>query len=298
MSAHRKTTMRHQHLILFTLLAIGCDAAADPATPKSSAVAPTDDPTAASADAATGGPKIDAANVEPAAPVATPAPAAKPVVVPAKTETLLDQAGSALAADLGEGLGAANEFFAKPSPAPAASTPSSPSASAPKTPAKDAPAAPKAEPTKPPSGKACDARTYAWTNMRVPVEGGTVKLKKGLHGRNEECYWVSMIGPVIADLDGDGREEVYFVVNETMAAQDLSGEEDAMCLFSQVGASEQLFVYELDEKCAPRKRGQSFGVGDCPDNEECAGQKLQVRGKQVVYGSDRFVWSAGKLTKA
>lgn len=294
--------MRHHHLALFTLLALGCDAAAEPAAPDLAPHAPAEAPAPTKAEASAGVSKTEGPKRETLGPLVTPPPAAQPIVAAAKTETLFDQAGASLAANLGDGLDAANEFLAKPSSAPATSSPiSSPTAPSkpdPKGPSKDEPAAPKSEPTKPPSSKTCDAHAYPWTNMRVPVEVGTVKLKKGSHDRDKDCYWVHMIGPVIVDLNGDGREEAYFVVNEMMAAQDLSGDEGAMCLFGQVGASEELFVYELDEKCVPRKHSQSFSVGDCPDNEECAGLKLQVRGKQIVYGRDRFVWSAGKLTKA
>ena len=288
------------------LLLMACDVANEPPAPHSAA-APTVGPVVDAAK--TDAPILAAAAVQPSRVAPTVVDAALVLDEQAMRARAEAAAADEVAAGLVVAIGAARGLLA---------TPASPAVVRGTTPAevpgvvapKGSPATPKAvpvapakdEPRTPSSDARCDLKTFAWGNMRVPIgESGSMsslKLKNGKH--EDQCYWVDMVGPQIADLNGDGADEAYFVVSEAMSTPDLSedGLEEKACILSQLASWENLYAYELDEKCKPRKIGEAFYVGNCPDNEECADLKLQVRGTQLVYGRERFAWAGGKLTKA
>lgn len=156
----------------------------------------------------------------------------------------------------------------------------------------------KQRPKRSSGGVPCEAATFAWGSIRVSTAVGTSKLKNGAYDSFDEedgCLSVQMIGPAIADLDLDGIDEAYFVINELVAPPDLSDAEDAVCAFGMMSTDETLYSYRLDDDCKPVALTKGIPTRECPGNDECAPLKLHVRGNQIVYGDDRFVWSDGKL---
>lgn len=281
-----RTTTAASHFVLFTLLALGCDADAQPAAIESPAKIEASP--SAKADPGSTAPGLDAATAGTPAELGRPAaaPAPRPIVDGAESHDLLAQGGSTLAASISDGLRAANTFLGKPA---SAATPKA-SAAEPKAP-KVAP-----RPSTGPRTETCDLRSYAWQNMRVQTDQfETTKLKKGsfsVHDKEGYCFDAELIGPQFADLDEDGRDEAYFVVSEYFSTADEEG-----CIVGMGSGYEALFAYTLDEKCRPKMLASVGDVGDCPMNPSdfCTDFRLQIRGDQVVYGRKRYAWKGAAL---
>lgn len=229
-------------------------------------------------------------------PVATPSP--EPTQPAAGQESHADRATTTVAHTIERGLGTAAGLLATPrtsgsdTPKQRRSTKPEPTENSSRSPS--SPRARETLRTKPSSGEACSVETYKCGSMRVPISfdelRGSVRLKKGSwEDPNNPCYTANLIGPGFGDLDGDGKQEAYMVVNEVFASENTEG----TCSYGMGDGSETLLAFILNEKCAPRKVGDVY-VRDC-EMGGCEELELRVGNRRIVYGRHRFAWAGGEL---
>ena len=212
---HFRRAVRRAAAVCLMLQFAGCDSAPAEAAPAPGAAA-TQDPKAGDPGAAVATPPAETAAVPPASDATAPAPEVEPptpevaVVDPPAERTnllgpLLADSSDALSAakaavaqggeqgsELAKQLAAGAKAMADSAAAAKSSTPADPKK--PVTTPKDQPAT--ADPTTPPKGKACDVRTYGWSEMRIvgSEDTGPVRLSKGAYASQENCWWAKLGG--------------------------------------------------------------------------------------------------------